>query len=524
MQNINYKESKFQFECFRKHLLKDAKYYGYLLPNQLILTTAKQSQTPKYNLPLLLNTLIHFVTKQPSNEIEQFGFLYKEHFKYFYANPNIILQLKELLACKVMFKEISEFYQPISMLGRGGSSKVYQVMKKGSKDQYASKCVDKRYLIEDGGFNGLFNEIQLMQKMNHPKIIHLEELYEGENTFYLILEYLQGQSLHESFNKRQVLFEQEQIQTIMFQLLTAVQYMHSLGIMHRDLKPENIMFKSQNAYDELKIVDFGLATSTQAETYPFPKCGTPGYVAPEIANLKDLNYKYDLICDMFSIGCIFYKLLTGKELFPGTDYQEILKLNKKCSINYELLTLYRAPKEAIELIAQLLTINPKERISAQAALQHNYFQLKFQTKRGKFQQNNNKYTPVFQTQNFNPKDNIQKQNFHIEDDVVEDENAHSVKVPVMQKMKTFDQFVCKIKPQVTPTLARRNFKKFQTSDFNSALSPNSPNPLQMENKPSLIINSSNQDLVNEIHTKNEHQINQMGQIDEEQEEQFQQNI
>lgn len=44
------------------------------------------------------------------------------------------------------------------------------------------------------------------------------------------------------------------------------------------------------------------------EEYPFPKCGTPGYVAPEIANLKDLTFKYDLICDEFSVGCIFYKL------------------------------------------------------------------------------------------------------------------------------------------------------------------------------------------------------------------------
>ena len=49
------------------------------------------------------------------------------------------------------------------------------------------------------------------------------------------------------------------------------------------------MFKNPNALDELKIVDFGLATSLDAETYPYPKCGTPGYVAPEIANLKDLS-------------------------------------------------------------------------------------------------------------------------------------------------------------------------------------------------------------------------------------------
>lgn len=84
--------------------------------------------------------------------------------------------------------------------------------------------------------------------------------------------------------------------------------MHQKGIMHRDLKPENIMFKDANSLNNLRIVDFGLATYENVQVYPFPKCGTPGYVAPEIANLKDLTSKYDSICDMFSVGCIFYKL------------------------------------------------------------------------------------------------------------------------------------------------------------------------------------------------------------------------
>jgi calcium-dependent protein kinase len=78
--------------------------------------------------------------------------------------------------------------------------------------------------------------------------------------------------------------------------------------MHRDLKPDNIMFKDVDNLATLKIVDFGLATSTQVDQYPFPKCGTPGYVAPEVARLKDDLIKYDKICDIFSVGCIFYKL------------------------------------------------------------------------------------------------------------------------------------------------------------------------------------------------------------------------
>ena len=59
--------------------------------------------------------------------------------------------------------------------------------------------------------------------------------------------------------------------------------------MHRDLKPENVMFKELSRLDTLKLIDFGLATFIDIDRFPFPKCGTPGYVAPEIANLKDLH-------------------------------------------------------------------------------------------------------------------------------------------------------------------------------------------------------------------------------------------
>ena len=84
--------------------------------------------------------------------------------------------------------------------------------------------------------------------------------------------------------------------------------MHSKNIMHRDLKPENIMLQKKGDLNSLKIVDFGLATYSNIDKYLFPKCGTPGYVAPEIANLVDKSLKYDKVCDIFSAGVIFFKL------------------------------------------------------------------------------------------------------------------------------------------------------------------------------------------------------------------------
>jgi len=64
-----------------------------------------------------------------------------------------------------------------------------------------------------------------------------------------------------------------------------VKYLHSKEIIHRDLKPENIMFKNKNDIKSLKIADFGLATRANIDKFFYPKCGTPGFVAPEVANL-----------------------------------------------------------------------------------------------------------------------------------------------------------------------------------------------------------------------------------------------
>lgn len=79
--------------------------------------------------------------------------------------------------------------------------------------------------------------------------------------------------------------------------------------MHRDLKPENIIFAKKNSLKELKIIDFGLSAYEDEYPYMFPKCGTPGYVAPEIINLIDKKGGYNTSCDVFSVGVIFHKLL-----------------------------------------------------------------------------------------------------------------------------------------------------------------------------------------------------------------------
>jgi len=98
--------------------------------------------------------------------------------------------------------------------------------------------------------------------------------------------------------------------------------------MHRDLKPENILFFDKNDLSTIKIADFGLAAIETDYPYLYPKCGTPGFVAPEIANLIDKTSSYSSQCDIFSAGIIFHILLLGEGLFAGNGHLDILKLNK----------------------------------------------------------------------------------------------------------------------------------------------------------------------------------------------------
>lgn len=98
-------------------------------------------------------------------------------------------------------------------------------------------------------------------------------------------------------------------------ILSALAELDSKNVVHRDIKPENIMV---NTAGQAKIVDFGLATDTRASSYLYVRCGTPGFVAPEILTIKDTEQaRMASISDVFSAGAILYQMIFGKALFEG---------------------------------------------------------------------------------------------------------------------------------------------------------------------------------------------------------------
>ena len=103
------------------------------------------------------------------------------------------------------------------------------------------------------------------------------------------------------------------------------------------------------------------------------RCGTPGYVAPEVINIKDMKTKYSSICDIYSLGLIFHILLFGKSAFPGTTYNEVLSQNRAANIDLSGKKKKKIGEEALDLLSMMLKKKPNERITADQAINHQYF-------------------------------------------------------------------------------------------------------------------------------------------------------
>ena len=275
--------------------------------------------------------------------------------------------------CKVFLQcDFHAKFHTIKMIGKGSFARVYLVQNKENQKKFAVKAFSKEYLLSQGkGKESLINEVEVMQKLKHEFVMNLQEVHESKNSIYLVLELLEGGELLNYISHQKNLTIRD-CHRIMFCILSALEYMNSKKIMHRDLKPDNMILKKKSSLHKctLKLVDFGLATVHDIDEYLYKRCGTPGFVAPEVINApNNQNIHYTPKCDVFSAGVIFYILLTERSPFDGKSFREILQKNKKCKINFDHKSL-NSKSPAVDLLKMMLEKDPKKRISAADALKH----------------------------------------------------------------------------------------------------------------------------------------------------------
>ena len=201
----------------------------------------------------------------------------------------------------------------------------------------------------------MLNEIDIMRALDHENVIKLYEVYETEKSIYLVLELIQGRSLQELLKKGSFKENEPRITNVLSSILEALAYLATKGVMHRDLKPDNILV---DKCDRIKIVDFGLATFIDVPEYIFKKCGTPGYIAPEVFKYdqKIPNTAYDHRCDVFQcwmylvfhVKLYYEKIILifsrhfGVPFFEGQNASEILKVNRRFTVEFQSLKYRKA--------------------------------------------------------------------------------------------------------------------------------------------------------------------------------------
>ena len=202
--------------------------------------------------------------------------------------------------------------------------------------------------------------------MDSAHILNVYEYYEDETHLYIVTELCTGGELFDKVIEKKRLTEEE-ASVIMEQVLSAVVFCHTRGIVHRDMKPENIIFANKDEDSIIKVIDFG--TSVEAKgTRLTEKIGTPYYIAPEI-----LKGVYGPKVDVWSCGVILYILLTGVPPMNGRNDREILERVKSGKYSMNKPQFKYISKEAKDLIKKMMTYDPERRVSSAEAYKHPWF-------------------------------------------------------------------------------------------------------------------------------------------------------
>ncbi|RKP21726.1 Pkinase-domain-containing protein, partial [Rozella allomycis CSF55] len=259
--------------------------------------------------------------------------------------------------------KLTRRYEIGQALGSGAFSEVRQAVDKNTGQQYAIKIIDKSKCAGKEGM--IHSEVNILKKVKHENIISLIELYETETKLYLVMELVTGGELFDSIVEKGHYSEPESAR-IVYRILSAVNYLHDLGIAHRDLKPENLMFSDKTSNARIMIGDFGLSKIFNEEEVMKTACGTPGYVAPEVLKRKG----YSRSVDLWSIGVITYILLVGYPPFYEENNAALFALIMKGDYEFDSPYWDNISKEAKDFISKLLVVDHEKRLDARAAIEH----------------------------------------------------------------------------------------------------------------------------------------------------------
>jgi serine/threonine protein kinase/tetratricopeptide (TPR) repeat protein len=227
-----------------------------------------------------------------------------------------------------MFEKGDSRYQLLEKLGQGGMGVVYKALDRRLHRTVAIKMLPPELALDEARKKRFMMEAQAASALSHPNICTIHDIDEIDDSIFIVMEYISGNTLREKILQKQLNLDQSL--RIAIAVGDALDKVHRLNIIHRDIKPANIMLSEES---QPKIVDFGLAnaekrvdpllsnmtTLESSLTKSGAVAGTISYMSPEQIRAEEL----DVRSDIFSFGILLYEMLAGQSPFSGTSPIEI---------------------------------------------------------------------------------------------------------------------------------------------------------------------------------------------------------
>lgn len=262
-------------------------------------------------------------------------------------------------------------YVLTGLIGHGAFASVWECQHVHSKEMYACKIISVASCLQDDVFPHFRNELEIQSKINHPCITQLKDVMIDEENVYMVMELCMGGGLNEIIEDYEEGMPEEDAKMYVYQIMSALAYIHDLHVAHRDIKLENILV---TAGDRVKLIDFGLGKQSGENDRMKTTCGTLLYAAPEILNEVPYN---GMKVDIWSAGIVLYVLVGGhfpwmvdgslsaKQQIQETTNQILSgEINMPDGISFELMNL----------ISEMLEVDPELRPTAKQILEHQWFE------------------------------------------------------------------------------------------------------------------------------------------------------
>ncbi|VDO68159.1 unnamed protein product [Heligmosomoides polygyrus] len=263
---------------------------------------------------------------------------------------------------EIKHSPVLDFYDIHEEIGTGAFGVVHRCTERATGNTFAAKFVNTPHEADK---ETVRKEINTMSVLRHPTLINLHDAFEDDKEMVMIYEFMSGGELFEKVaDDSNRMTEAEAIEYTR-QVCKALCHMHEMNYVHLDLKPENIMFTTKKS-NELKLIDFGLASYLDPKDSVKVTTGTAEFAAPEVANGEPVGY----FTDMWSVGVLAYILVSGLSPFAGENDEETLKNVKKCDWNMDDPVFNQISDNGKDFIRKLLVAEPGGRMTVHEALNH----------------------------------------------------------------------------------------------------------------------------------------------------------